>query len=190
MNNQRKSRVLLVLVCLIGLLVLGGCASAKTSMLGGGRPSEGSSEPESEQAGTLIVSGLGVMHEEEFGGVYIDISIDEFNALGFAYGDSVNVTFSNGYYLEDLPYYNGYYSRTGEPLVVAYPGYPYIKVGINSGGDLWDVAELSESDLAEISLAEPEKYLDIQEVRNLVYWDERERYESDEEFGNFRSVLS
>ena len=188
MNNQRKSRVLLVLVCLIGILVLGGCASAKTSMLGGVRPSEGSSEPESEQAGTLIVSGLGVMHEEEFGGVYIDISIDEFNALGFAYGDSVNVTFSNGYYLEDLPYYNGYYSRTGEPLVVSYPGYPYVKVGINSGGDLWDVAELSESDLAEISLAEPEKYLDIQEVRNLVYWDERERYESDEEFGNFRSV--
>ena len=38
MNNQRKSRVLLVLVCLIGILVLGGCASAKTSMLGGVRP--------------------------------------------------------------------------------------------------------------------------------------------------------
>ena len=37
------------------------------------------------------------------------ISIDDFNKLGFEYGDSVNVSFTNGYELTDIPYYNGYY---------------------------------------------------------------------------------
>jgi hypothetical protein len=51
-----------------------------------------------------VLSECGIEHEQEFGGVYITRSIDDFNALGFAYGDSVNVTFSSGYTLEDLPY--------------------------------------------------------------------------------------
>ena len=77
-----------------------------------------------------------IEHETEFGGVYILMTIDDFNAMGFAYGDSVDVTFSNGYTLTDLPYYNGYYTGTGVPLLVAYPGYPYIKACINNGDDL------------------------------------------------------
>ena len=187
-HREKMGLQILIALCLLCTLVLGGCSSKKENLLGGGRPAELSSEQASEPAERLVVSDLGVMHEEEFGGVYVDISIEAFNEQGFAYGDSVNVTFSNGFYLDDLPYYNGYYSRNGEPLVVAYPGYPYIKVCINSGADLWDVAALSETDYAEISLAEPAKYLDIQEVRNLEYLDDRERFESDEMFGNFRCV--
>ena len=57
-----------------------------------------------------------IEHEQEFGGVYIRITIDDFNRLGFEYGDSVNVKFSNGYELNDIPYYNGYYVDAGEPL--------------------------------------------------------------------------
>ena len=78
----------------------------------------------------------GVIHEPEFGGVYIMNTIEEFNALGFAYGDSVDISFSNGYTLEDQPYYNGYYTESGESLLVAYPGYDYIKACINNGSDL------------------------------------------------------
>lgn len=33
-----------------------------------------------------------VLHEHEFGGICIDISIDGFNALGFEFGDSVDIT--------------------------------------------------------------------------------------------------
>ena len=83
-----------------------------------------------------------ILHEPEFGGVYIQMTIEDFNALGFQYGDSLNVSFSNGYTLEDLPYYNGYYTATGEPLLIAYPGYDYIKAAINNGDDLWNVAGL------------------------------------------------
>ena len=51
----------------------------------------------------------GILHDEKFGGVFVNISINDFNKKGFKFGDSVNVQFSNGYELLDIPYYNGYY---------------------------------------------------------------------------------
>ena len=129
-----------------------------------------------------------IMHELEFGGVYADIPIDDFNALGFVYGDSVTVSFSNGYILEDLPYYNGYYTVTGDPLLVAYPGYPYIKVCINNGDDLWEVATLDESMTVTLRLREAGRYAEIQDARDIHYRDERSEFPSDEVFANFRAV--
>ncbi|MBO4230028.1 MAG: tyrosine-protein phosphatase [Clostridia bacterium] len=129
-----------------------------------------------------------LIHEPEFGGIYITATIDDFNALGFEYGDSVDVVFSNGYEAKDLPYYNGYYVQTGEPLLVAYPGYDYIKACINNGADLWEVAGVSENDTATVTLAERGKYLDIQQARDLSYRDEREEFPSDEVFANFRAI--
>ncbi|MBR6260640.1 MAG: hypothetical protein IKR24_03890, partial [Erysipelotrichaceae bacterium] len=79
-----------------------------------------------------------IEHEMEYGGVYIKIAIDDFNALGFSFGDSIDLTFDNGRKLEDIPYYNGYYVDAGEPLLIGYPGYEYIKATINYGQDLWD----------------------------------------------------
>lgn len=94
----------------------------------------------------IELSACGLIHEPEFGGIYIKSTIDDFNALGFKYGDSVKITFSNGYEMTDIPYYNGYYTKTGEPLLIAYPGYDYIKAAINNGDDLWDVAGLIETE--------------------------------------------
>ncbi|MBR2808745.1 MAG: tyrosine-protein phosphatase [Erysipelotrichaceae bacterium] len=137
---------------------------------------------------TPKLSDCGVVHEPEFGGIYIKKTIDEFNALGFNYGDSVTVTFSNGYVLEDIPYYNGYYTRNGERQLIAYPGYDYIKAVINNGADLWDVAGIDESTLASITLYESGKYKVIQEARDLSYKDDRNLFESDEMFANFRNI--
>lgn len=134
------------------------------------------------------VTDLAVMHEPEFGGIYLDMTIDDFNARGFAYGDSVDVRFSNGYALMDLPYYNGYYTQTGSPLLIAYPGYPYIKVCINNGEDLWDVAGIDETATAAVSLHAAGKYGDIQNARDIHYSDERSKFESDAVFANFRAV--
>ncbi len=144
-------------------------------------------EPQTADESTALTD-VPVLHEEEFGGVYICCTIEDFNALGFAYGDSVTVTFSNGYVLEDLPYYNGYYTRTGEPLLVAYPGYPYIKAAINSGDDLYSVAGLQEGDTASIVLQAPGKYAALQDARDIHYTDERDDYESDAVFANFRGI--
>jgi protein tyrosine/serine phosphatase len=141
-----------------------------------------------KQPHALSVDGLGVIHESEFGGVYLMMTIDDFNARGFCYGDSVTVTFSNGYTMDDLPYFSGYYVNVNEPLLVAYPGYDYIKAAINYGKDVWEFAGLDESMTAAVTLKEHGKYLDIQEASDIHYLDEREKYPSDAVFANFRVV--
>ena len=134
------------------------------------------------------VKSLAVLHEPEFGGVYIKITIDEFNSRGFEYGDSVDVAFSNGYVLKDIPYYNGYYVDSGEPLLIAYPGYDYIKAAVNYGDDLWVTSGIKDTDTATVTLAEHGKYKNVQEARDISYSDERSKYTTDEEFANFRCV--
>ncbi|MBP1556172.1 MAG: tyrosine-protein phosphatase [Oscillospiraceae bacterium] len=154
----------------------------------------------------------GVEHEPEFGGIYITATIDYFNSLGFSYGDSVDISFSNGYTMEDIPYYNGYYVDPGQPLLIAYPGYDYIKAAINFGDDLWDTAglltdsqkteisqgdlwftagretgkELTEDSTATVVLREKAKYLDVQNARDISYSDDRSKFPSDVVFANFR----
>lgn len=138
--------------------------------------------------GDAATEALAIIHEPEFGGVYIKMTIDDFNALGFEYGDSVTVAFSNGYALEGLPYYNGYYTANGHPLLIAYPGYDYIKAAINNGDDLWTVAGLSESDTATVTLDQRGTFTDIQSARDIHYTDVRTDYPDDAVFANFRSV--
>lgn len=128
-----------------------------------------------------------VTHETKFGGVYFDKTIEEFNALGFEYGDSVNIAFSNGKTLEDIPYYNGYYVDIGEAVLVAYPGYPYIDAMINYGDDLFVALELDENCTADITLCERGKYLAVQKARDIQYSDEQGE-QSDIVFANFRAV--
>ena len=137
-----------------------------------------------------VIKDKKLMHEQEFGGVYVDSTIEDFNKLGFKYGDSVSVSFSNGFELKDIPYYNGYYTRNGVPLLVAYPGYPYIKVCINNGDDLWKIAGLDENCTAQISLSQSGKYKDVQDARDISYKDERSEFPSDEVFANFRNVTA
>lgn len=141
-----------------------------------------------KQPPALSVGGLDVIHETEFGGVCLAIAIDDFNARGFEYGDSVTVTFSNGYTMEDLPYFNGYYVNVGEPLLVAYPGSDCIKAAINYGKDVWEFAGLDDGMTAAVTLKERGKYLNVQEASDIHYFDEREKYPSDAVFANFRAV--
>ncbi len=138
--------------------------------------------------GIIKLDECAIIHEPEFGGIYIKKTIEDFNDLGFEFGDSVTLEFSNGYSIESLPYYNGFYTKTGEALLVGYPGYDYIKAAISNGGDLWDIAELSDKDTAVITLEEKGKYRDIQNARDLHYSDDRDDYEGDDVFSNFRSV--
>ena len=137
----------------------------------------------------LSIDNYDIIHELEFGGVYIKSTIDDFNKLGFEYGDSVDISFSNGYKLEDQPYYNGYYVDAGETLLVGYPGYDYIKATLNYGDDLWDIAKLEEKDKVTVSLNTKGKYKDIQDTMNIQYKDVRSEYDSDVEFANYRNIV-
>ena len=121
-------------------------------------------------------------------GIFFQITIDEFNALGFSFGDSVDISFSNGYSLEDIPYYSGYYVEAFHPLLVAYPSSKYLRATTNYGDNLWDMAGLSEGDTGSVFLHEKGKYRADQEAGDIQYTDNREDYASDEVFANFRNV--
>ncbi|MDO5702984.1 MAG: hypothetical protein Q4G47_06495, partial [Lachnospiraceae bacterium] len=129
-----------------------------------------------------------VTHDELYGSIRILIPPDEFRAQGFAYGDSVNITFSNGYSIQDLPFYNGYYVRPGETVLCGVDGKDNMVLSINYGDDIWGAGGLSEGDTADISLCEAGKYLDVQNANDIYYSDDRSAYSSDEVFANFRSM--
>ncbi|MBQ9276461.1 MAG: hypothetical protein IJ226_02590, partial [Clostridia bacterium] len=133
------------------------------------------------------IENYAIEYDEEFGGMYVKITIADFNSKGFAFGDSLLVEFSNGYTLDDLPYYNGYYVGIDEPLLVGYPGYPYIKLGRNNGKDLWEVAGVDETTTATITLKEKAKYLPVQQAMDITYTDDQGDI-PDAVFGNFRKV--
>ena len=108
-----------------------------------------------------------VSKDEKFGAAFLSMSQEEFEAL-------------------DVPYFNGYYVRNGEPVMVAYPGDPYIRITLNNMG-IWDTAGLKEGDTVTITLVEEGKYLAIQEALGQIYSFDRSDYPSDEAFCNFRS---
>ncbi len=161
---------------ILGILLFTGCGRSSGSAAGSSGP------------GIIKLDECAIIHEPEFGGIYIKKTIEDFNDLGFEFGDSVTLEFSNGYSIESLPYFNGFYTKPGDALLVGYPGYDYIKASISNGGDLWDIAALSDKDTAVITLEEKGKYKDIQNARDLHYTDDRDDYETDAVFANFRTV--
>lgn len=137
----------------------------------------------------IWIENLPVMQDTNFGSVCLDVSIDDFNGSGFSYGDSVDVSFSNGYELRGIPYYNGYYADVGDPLLAGYPGSPYIKAALNYGDSLWRMAELAEGDTATVSLNETGVYRGVQEAFDISYTNDRDDYGTDEQFANFRACI-
>lgn len=135
-----------------------------------------------------ILENNAIHRDDEFGGAYIDISIDNFNKLGFKYGDSLNLTFSNNVKCEDIGYYSGYYVPAGQELVVAYPGYPYIKYCINYGDDVYTMNNFDENTKVTITVNQAGKYKDIEETLCIKYSDDINEYPSREAFANFREV--
>lgn len=135
-----------------------------------------------------VLEDCAIEHDVQYGNINVMISIDDFHALGFEFGDSLNVAFSNGYTMEDLPYYNGFYVDIGDPEVIGYPGAETIQITVNYGEDPWETAGVTDKDTVTIRLAEKGKYKSIQDALDLQYSDDRADYESDEAFGNFRAV--
>ncbi len=117
-----------------------------------------------------------------------DISVDEFNSLGFELGDSCSIIFSNGYTLDDVPYYNGYYSKTGSPVIVAYPGFDTLDIAFCSGDPMWEVSGCKEGDTVTIKLQKSGKYRDVQDTMDMVYSNEISDYPDDISFANFRAI--
>lgn len=165
MNTRRTAGFILVIMIMAALIPAGqGCSRKVTT------------------------GETGVVKDEEFGNTYIDLTIEEFNARGFSFGDSVDVSFSNGLKLTDVPYYSGYYVPVGSLLLCGYQGYPHVSIARNYGNGTWEEFSMDDSVKVTVDLCEKGKYLSVQEFNAITYSDYRNEYESDEQFANFREV--
>lgn len=138
-------------------------------------------------SGRTVKHTYKIMQDSEYDAVFLNVSIDDFLASGFNFGDSCDISFSNGLTLEDIPFYNGYYVRFGMPLIVGYPGYEYIAVTRNNQG-LWTDSGLTENDTAVVTLHEAGKYLNVQEALNQSYSNDKDEYLDEIQFANFRAL--
>ena len=73
-------------------------------------------------SGQKNIANIEIYHGVEYGGIYFKFPVDQFNNF-FTFGDSLNIKFSNGIEYNDVPFYNGYYVRSGQMSVISYPGY-------------------------------------------------------------------
>lgn len=123
---------------------------------------------------------------EKYGHASTDVLIEDFYNLGFKEGDMVTAIFENGFVLE-APFLDNYYVDNGQPLVRAYPGHTNICICINYG-KLNEIAKVDVGDKVTIMLTNPEGYKLQYEVRKLERTNNREDYNSNEEFANFRNI--
>ncbi len=129
-----------------------------------------------------------LIHETKFNSAYIALQNEDMDKLGFSFGDSCDVYFSNGQSMHDIPYYDGYYTRSDFPLICGYQGYPYVQITINNSSNFWDMYALQETYTVNIKLNTKGKYLDAQQAFSMHYSNDRNQFTSDAEFANFREV--
>ena len=144
-------------------------------------------EPLLQARFTVSEDESGVSKDEKFGAALLNMGQEDFEAIGFCLGDSLDILFDNGHEYLDVPYYNGYYVRNGAPVVVAYPGDPYIRITLNNVG-IWDEAELSDGATVLITLNEHGKYSDVQEALGQQYSFDIDDYADEIAFCNFRAL--
>lgn len=159
---MKVKKIIFVLISVLAVVVLSSCGGVKKT--------------------------FDILKDEEFGHVDINSSAEDFNKLGFTYGDSCDVRFSNGYELKDIPYYNGYYTKVGDPLLCAYNGSGHVKIAYNSGASMWEKAGCDENTKVTVTLNEKGKYLNVQNTMSTSYSMDRNDYKSDEAFCNFRAL--
>ncbi len=184
MKNPIKKHILPGLVLAFSFVFITGCRSEEEVISDTGTIQHGQ-DTEKTQSDPVTFP---VYEDDEFHSVCIDMEADEFNSYGFEYGDSCNLEFSNGKKLEGIPYYNGYYGRTNEPVIVAYPNISHIDIAYCSGDHMWQKMECNDGDTLNISVDEKGKFLNVQNAMSMVYSNDRADFADDAVFANFRAM--
>ena len=184
MKYPTKNHILTGIVLALLVALFSGCRSKEVVI----------SDPETTQNGQDAEETRSdpvtfpIYEDDEFHSVCIDIEAEEFNSYGFELGDSCNLEFSNGKKLEGVPYYNGYYGRTNEPVIVAYPNIGHIDIAYCSGDLMWQKMECHDGDTLTISVEEKGKFLNVQSAMSMVYSNDRADFADDATFANFRAM--
>ncbi len=122
----------------------------------------------------------------EFGAAMLDFTQADMTEAGFTLGDVTSITVDDKELI--MPYYDGYYSRNGEYLCVAYPTYPSICFTANNIGLPEEFTGL-EGHTVVIKMVEKGGRLDVQRALSMSYTIDRKDYPdfSDAEFANARA---
>ena len=169
MVKQQLNPILIAVLVIFALMTLCGCSAQK------------------EESVSVASISVTVKEGDKFDCAMLDADAQDFEKAGFTLGDSCDVEFSNGFKLEDVPYFNGFYVKTGLPVIVAYPKFDYVSVA-NNNRDLWTPANLTNGDTAKIMLKEKGKFKSTQEALSQTYSVDRADYATDEQFSNFRAL--
>ena len=122
----------------------------------------------------------------EFGAAMLDFTEADMTEAGFTLGDIISITVDDIVLI--MPYYDGYYTRNGEYLCVAYPTYPSICFTANNIGLPEELTGL-EGHTVVIKMVEKGGRLDVQTALSMSYTLDRKDYPdfTDEQFANART---
>ena len=132
-----------------------------------------------------VIQGV-ISSYNEFGAAMLDFTEADMAKAGFTLGDVISISIDGKEIV--MPYYDGFYTRNGEYLCVAYPTYPSICLTANNIGLPQELTGL-EGHAVIIRMKEKGGRLDVQQALSMKYTNNRNDYPvSDEEFANARVV--
>ena len=128
-----------------------------------------------------------IVSYNEFGAAMLDFTETDMTKAGFTLGDIISITVDGKEIV--MPYYDGYYTRNGEYLCVAYPTYPSICFTANNVGLPEELTGL-EGHAVTVRMKEKGGCIDVQQALSMKYTNDREDYAliSDAAFANARGV--
>ena len=123
----------------------------------------------------------------EFGAAMLDFQEVDMEKAGFTLGDIISITIDDKEIV--MPYYDGFYTRNGEYLCVAYPTYPSVCFTANNVGLPPELTGL-EGHTVTVRMKEKGGSLDVQTALSMKYSNNRNDYPliSDAAFANARAV--
>ena len=123
----------------------------------------------------------------EFGAAMLSFTEADMSAAGFTLGDVISISLDSRQLT--MPYYDGFYTRNGEFLCVAYPTYPSICFTANNTGLPEEYIGL-EGHGVTVKMKKKGGSIDVQNALSMKYTNVRTDYPqlSDAAFANARAV--
>ena len=139
-----------------------------------------------QPTGEPILKGT-ISSYNRFNGAMLDITKEDLAKAGITLGDVISITIDGKAF--DVPYYDGYYTRYGELLLVAYPSYSTVCFAASSTGLPADLIGL-EGHSVTVRMKEKGGCLQVQTTMSMKYSNVRSDYPdiSDAEYANARAV--
>lgn len=118
----------------------------------------------------------------------LNITTNAFNACGFDFGDSVTIRLHEKDVFKSIPYYDGFYARSGFPVLIGYRDGSGLTIAVTNSGNFWTTYGFEEGDEVEITLVRKGQYRVIQETFEMSYLEDVDDYATHEDFTNFRQI--